>query len=197
MWFPFRSRSNCDFYDFHVESKILCNLSARKSLNFSNFRMFIQFFSFGDRRGKLYLGMNIFIVVSLVRLTIISYYSLSRIVVITNGALFHSLYDTELTRSLWCSFVYEAVRARIWPNFDHIYIENSFSRRRRRTSRRASRFEPSFCYATALYETRGEPFNARYVYYIYGTWNGIFIWKRKIPKIRVCLYCTRNIRVEV
>ena len=133
MWFPFRSRSNCDFYDFHVESKILCNLSARKSLNFSNFRMFIQFFSFGDRRGKLYLGMNIFIVVSLVRLTIIFYYSLSRI---TNGE-FHSLYDTELTRSLWCSFVYEAVRA-IWPNFDHIYIENSFSRRRR-MSRRGER----------------------------------------------------------
>lgn len=78
---------------------------------------------------------------------------------------------------------FEAVRARIWPNFDHIYIENSFSRRRRRTSRRASRFEPSFCYATALCETRGEPFNARYVYYIYGTWNGVFIWKRKIPKI--------------
>ena len=38
--------------------------------------------------------MNIFIVVSLVRLTIIFYYSLSRI---TNGE-FHSLYDTELTR---------------------------------------------------------------------------------------------------
>ena len=132
--------------------------------------------------------MNIFIVVSLVRLTIISYYSLSRIVVITNGALFHSLYDTELTRSLWCSFVYEAVRARIWPNFDHIYIENSFSRRRRRTSRRASRFEPSFCYATALYETRGEPFNARYVYYIYGTWNGVFIWKRKFQRFESLLY---------
>lgn len=77
--------------------------------------------------------MNIFIVVSLVRLTIIFYYSLSRI---TNGE-FHSLYDTELTRSLWCSFVYEAVRA-IWPNFDHIYIENSFSRRRR-MSRRGER----------------------------------------------------------
>lgn len=128
--------------------------------------------------------MNIFIVVSLVRLTIIFYYSLSRI---TNGE-FHSLYDTELTRSLWCSFVYEAVRA-IWPNFDHIHIENSQEEEEERRGeprvRSIAFLEPSFCYATALCETRGEPFNARYVYYIYGTWNGVFIWKRKIPKIRV------------
>lgn len=156
--------------------------------------MFIQFFSFGDRRGKLYLGMNIFIVVSLVRLTIIFYYSLSRI---TNGE-FHSLYDTELTRSLWCSFVYEAVRA-IWPNFDHIYIENSFSRRRRmsrrgersidRVSSRAFVMQPHSAKRVANRLTRDTCiiYMERGMEYLFGN----------ASSKDSSLYCTRNIRVEV
>lgn len=68
--------------------------------------------------------------------------------------------DTELTRSLRCLwYVYEAVRARIWLNFDCIYTENSFSPReeqRRRAERVRSITLRAELLLMQLCETRGD-----------------------------------------
>lgn len=79
--------------------------------------------------------------------------------------------------------------AKFWP---YLYREFVLKKKKKNVVESLafdrSRFESSFCYATALCETRGEPFNARYVYYIYGTWNGVFIWKRKFQRFESLLY---------